>query len=149
MGSCILPPASGAIAIVSCDLEIEHRILYVTLGRRRPAGWVMAHNSVRQSIALRWFWVDDTEHWEVCDWGGRTDKGAHYRFRSAPPRHGQARTLRAIIKRICAGTLARWALNYENSLALPDWQKYDSHLAPSNARGWRWREWQRWWRGWQ
>jgi hypothetical protein len=28
-------------------------------------------------------------------------------------------------------------LNHENSLALPDWQKYDSHLAASNA-GRRW-----------
>ena len=69
--------------------------------------------------------------------------GGGLRLNQRAPRRGQARTLRAIIKRICAGTLARWALNHENSLALPDWQKYDSHLAASNARGRWWREWQR------
>src|SRR4029077_8176229 len=38
------------------------------------------------------------------------------RPRGSEKRRGQARTLRAIIKRICAGSLARWALNHENSL---------------------------------
>jgi len=32
-----------------------------------------------------WLWVADTEHWEVCDCGGRPDKGAHYRIKSPPP----------------------------------------------------------------
>ena len=85
----ILPPATlrdSHRVMRPTKLEIEHSILYVTRGRRRPAGWVLAHNSVRQSsITFGWFWVADTEHWEVCDCGGRPDKGAHYRIKSPPP----------------------------------------------------------------
>jgi hypothetical protein len=66
-------------------LELENGMLYVASGRRRPKGWVLAHNHIRHGKnttngvnGFRYFWCADRTGWSVCRCGWRPDWGVHY-----------------------------------------------------------------------
>jgi hypothetical protein len=57
----------------------------ISYARRRPSGWLLAHNSVRPTVhqrhgvgGFRWFWVAPDPKWKLCQCGWRPDLGPHY-----------------------------------------------------------------------
>ena len=64
--------------------ELKNGMVYVARGRRRPKGWVLAHNHIlhgkntRNGVnGFRYFWIADTD-WSICHCGWRPDWGRHY-----------------------------------------------------------------------
>jgi len=62
------------------------KMLYIGQGRRRPKGWLLAHNRIlhgkntRNGVnGFRYFWIASREGgWKLCRCGWRPDLGPHY-----------------------------------------------------------------------
>jgi hypothetical protein len=62
------------------------KMLYIGQGRRRPKGWLLAHNHIlhgkntRNGVnGFRYFWIASREgRWKLCRCGWRPDLGPHY-----------------------------------------------------------------------
>src|SRR4029450_1314545 len=62
------------------------KMLYIGQGRRRPKGWLLAHNDIRHGKntrngvnCFRYFWIASREgSWKLCRCGWRPDLGPHY-----------------------------------------------------------------------
>jgi hypothetical protein len=62
------------------------KMLYIGQGRRRPKGWLLAHNHIRHGKntrndvnGFRYFWIASREgSWKLCRCGWRPDLGPHY-----------------------------------------------------------------------
>ena len=84
------------------------KTLYIGQGRRRPKGWLVAHNHIRHGKntrngvnGFRYFWIASREGgWKLCGCGWRPDLGQHYsknpkarapraRLKLRPRRHGE------------------------------------------------------------
>jgi hypothetical protein len=69
------------------DENVVHR-----QGRKRPKGWLLAHNHIRHGKntgngvnGFRYFWIASREGWKLCRCGWRPDLGPHYsKMRPAP-----------------------------------------------------------------
>src|SRR4051794_16293383 len=68
--------------------EMAAGMLYVARGRRRPKGWVLAHNRILHSKnarnghnGFRYFWRAPGHAFSVCKCGWRPDLGTHYSSR--------------------------------------------------------------------
>jgi ABC transporter substrate binding protein len=62
------------------------KMLYIGQGRKRPKGWLLAHNHIRHGKntrngvdGFRYFWIASHEgSWKLCHCGWRPDLGPHY-----------------------------------------------------------------------
>ena len=66
------------------ETALEHGMLYVNSGLRRPKGWALAHNDILHGKStlngingFRYFWIAECAkpHWVVCKCGWRPDWG--------------------------------------------------------------------------
>jgi hypothetical protein len=70
----------------SGERQAMTKMLYIGQGRRRPKGWLLAHNHIlhgkntRNGVnGFRYFWIASREgSWKLCRCGWRPDLGPHY-----------------------------------------------------------------------
>jgi hypothetical protein len=69
------------------------KMSYIGQGRRRPKGWLLAHNHIRHAKntrnganGFRYFWIASREGgWKLCRCGWRPDLGPHYSKKRPAP----------------------------------------------------------------